>query len=73
MSANALGAIVAVAVAYLIMLFGIVYLLTHFIDRRLDRLEDSLRELRVDLARINQKLDDHVEHHPGPSTRLVRP
>jgi 4-hydroxybenzoate polyprenyltransferase len=65
--------VLVVLVAFTVLVLGTVYLLNYFIDRRLDRLENSLRELRVDMARINQKLDDHVEHHPGPSTRLVRP
>jgi 4-hydroxybenzoate polyprenyltransferase len=62
-----------VLVAFTVLVLGTVYLLNYFIDRRLDRLENSLRELRVDIARFDQKLDDHIKDHPGPSTRLVRP
>ncbi|MBO0728582.1 MAG: hypothetical protein J2P57_04945 [Acidimicrobiaceae bacterium] len=71
-SSMALAAIIAIVVAMAGMNLGVVYFLVSRIDRRLERIEERLGKLEVTVAEIGQKLNDHIEHHPGPTERLVR-
>ena len=73
MSANVLGAIVAIVVAFATMTLGIVYFLVGRIDRRLERIEQGQTDIKVAQATSAQRLNDHIEAHPGPAERLVSP
>lgn len=42
------------------------------IEDRLDRVEERLSALEVEVARIGQRLDDHITDHPGPTQRIAR-
>lgn len=68
MSGTELGAIIAIVAGYA----SSIYLLVVRIDRRLERIEDRLTSIEVTIGRIGQRLDDHIENHPGPAERLVR-
>jgi hypothetical protein len=71
-SANVLGVIVAIVVANAGTTLGIVYFLVARIDRRLEKLEQGQTDIKVAQAQFAQRLDDHIESHPGPTERLVR-
>jgi hypothetical protein len=67
------GTILGVVITLAVMNLGIVYFLTNRIDRRLERIEDRLTKIEVAQAAYAQRLDDHIEAHPGPRQDLVRP
>lgn len=67
MSATALAALIAVVAGYASSIYFIVSRFDAQFDRmgsRLDRIEERLTTLEISVARIGQRLDDHVEHHP---------
>lgn len=49
-----------------------IWMLVGRIDRRLEAIEKEIKELRTDVARIGQRLEDHIENHPGPTQRIAR-
>ncbi|MBO0729346.1 MAG: hypothetical protein J2P57_08815 [Acidimicrobiaceae bacterium] len=70
-----LAILLPVVFGYASGIFATLWYLGHRIDRLEDRLggvQRELGEIRVDLGRIDQKIDDHINHHPGPTTRLVQ-
>lgn len=79
MSATDLGAVVAIVVGYAAGLTATLRYLGSRIDNlgdnlggRIDNLAKELADLRVDVARIGQRLDDHITDHPGPSHRVLQ-
>jgi hypothetical protein len=72
MSATAAATFITVVVAIVGGYAYSVHTIVSRIDRRLERIEDRLSTLEVNLGRIGQRLDDHVTDHPGPTERLVQ-
>ena len=59
----AIAAIGGVLLGFLMLLLGLVALLWNKLDRRFDRLEDSIREQRrEDMTRIDQRFDEQDKH-----------
>lgn len=43
-----------------------------YLGGRIDNLAKELADLRVDVGRIGQRLDDHITDHPGPSHQVLQ-
>lgn len=73
--AQTLAIVLPICAAFLGVVLSVVWYLGSRIDRledRLGRIEERLTAVEVTLGRIEQRLDDHVSDHPGPTERLVR-